>query len=464
MPLFLQYLESELSDCLELGFDNANVALNLSCLLYADDTIILAETPEELQKALDAVDSYCQTWHLTVNASKTKVVIFSRGKVRRIPEFVYGGDPLEVVDDFVYLGVKFNYNGSFKKAISKQVTQARKALYSMLVKAKKLQLSVDTQCHLFDHLVLPVLLYGCEVWGYECIDQIEVFHRKFLRKVLNVNKCTPDCMVYGETGRGVILNHIKCRMIGFWLRLVKGKETKHSCVLLKFLLHLRADIHSPSKSQWLSFIANLFDTAGLGNVWLAQGGGFSAAWISHTAKVRLFDIFTQEWRAATWSNRICTNYRMFKDDLMFEKYLQILCKKDCITLSKFRCRTNGLPVNKGRFDASLTDELHCTLCSSADIGDEFHYIFVCPFFHKERLLYIPSSLTACKPSALHMAKLFKSADACHLKKLAKFVRIIMSQFSSKPKNKDSSFVENKVDVNVCTRSGRVVKNPVRLGL
>ena len=133
----LKYLERELSDCLELEFDNANVALNLSCLLYADDTIILAETPEELQKALDAVDSYCQTWHLTVNASKTKVVIFSRGKVRRIPEFVYGGDPLEVVDDFVYLGVKFNYNGSFKKAISKQVTQARKALYSMLVKEKK---------------------------------------------------------------------------------------------------------------------------------------------------------------------------------------------------------------------------------------------------------------------------------------------------------------------------------------
>ena len=40
-------------------------------------------------------------------------------------------------------------------------------------------------------------------------------------------------MVYGETGRGVILNHIKCLMIGFWLRLVKGKETKHSCTNFK---------------------------------------------------------------------------------------------------------------------------------------------------------------------------------------------------------------------------------------
>ena len=35
------------------------------------------------------------------------------------------------------------------------------------------------------------------------IDQIEVFHRKFLRNCLLVNKCTPDCMFYGETGRGV---------------------------------------------------------------------------------------------------------------------------------------------------------------------------------------------------------------------------------------------------------------------
>ena len=95
---------------------------------------------------------------------RLKLLFSPVGKLElRIPEFVYGGETLEVVDDFVYLGFRFNYNGNFKKAISKQVTQARKALYSMLVKAKKLQLSVDTQCHFFDHLVLPVLLYGSEV-------------------------------------------------------------------------------------------------------------------------------------------------------------------------------------------------------------------------------------------------------------------------------------------------------------
>ena len=38
--------------------------------------------------------------------------------------------------------------------------------------------------------------------------------------------CTPDCMAYGETGRGKILDKIKCRMIGYWVRLVKGKQSK----------------------------------------------------------------------------------------------------------------------------------------------------------------------------------------------------------------------------------------------
>ena len=89
----------------------------------------MAETPEQLQKALNAVSDYCSLWNLTVNTSKTKIVIFSRGKVRRYPDFVFGTEKLDVVDEYVYLGVKFNYNGNYKKMIAKQITQARKALY-----------------------------------------------------------------------------------------------------------------------------------------------------------------------------------------------------------------------------------------------------------------------------------------------------------------------------------------------
>ena len=68
-------------------------------LLYADDTIGIAETPEQLQKALNTVSDYCSLWNLTVNTSKKKIAIFSRGEVRRYPDFVFGTEKLDVVDE-----------------------------------------------------------------------------------------------------------------------------------------------------------------------------------------------------------------------------------------------------------------------------------------------------------------------------------------------------------------------------
>ncbi len=66
-----------------LSDDDVEIFLRLYILLYADDTILLAENPEDLQKGLNALNNYCTNWDLSVNASKTKIVIFSRGKTRR---------------------------------------------------------------------------------------------------------------------------------------------------------------------------------------------------------------------------------------------------------------------------------------------------------------------------------------------------------------------------------------------
>ena len=84
-------------------------------LRYGDNTIVMAETPD-LQSALNAACEYCQTWHLTVNSSKTNVTSLSCGKIRSHPDFLFGQNKLEVTDSFgVYLGTNLNYNGLFKK-------------------------------------------------------------------------------------------------------------------------------------------------------------------------------------------------------------------------------------------------------------------------------------------------------------------------------------------------------------
>ena len=50
--------------------------LKLFVLLYADDTIILAENEIELQLALNKVYEYCMMFKLSVNITKTKIIVF----------------------------------------------------------------------------------------------------------------------------------------------------------------------------------------------------------------------------------------------------------------------------------------------------------------------------------------------------------------------------------------------------
>jgi hypothetical protein len=52
------------------------VYYKLFVILYADDTVILSENKDGLQKALDIFESYCEIWKLQVNVNKTKVMMF----------------------------------------------------------------------------------------------------------------------------------------------------------------------------------------------------------------------------------------------------------------------------------------------------------------------------------------------------------------------------------------------------
>ena len=99
----------------DIDLDDIVIYLKIYTLLYADDTIILAESIDDLQSALNRLYDYCTQWDLMVNSDKTKILIFSRGKIKNIPIFKYGEQELDVVFEYNYLGIIFNYNGSLKK-------------------------------------------------------------------------------------------------------------------------------------------------------------------------------------------------------------------------------------------------------------------------------------------------------------------------------------------------------------
>ncbi|CAL4074707.1 unnamed protein product, partial [Meganyctiphanes norvegica] len=76
------YLTNE--NILESISNELHIYLQIFCLLYADDTLVLAESAIELQNALDSLYTYCNKWALNINVDKTKVIIFSKGRIKRI--------------------------------------------------------------------------------------------------------------------------------------------------------------------------------------------------------------------------------------------------------------------------------------------------------------------------------------------------------------------------------------------
>ena len=120
-----------LRDVLSQAGNQLNVDLyeNLFTLLYADDTLLFAESMQDLQIALYGLDSYCKSKKLVINKTKTKVVVFSRGKIRNKPQFYLNGEYLETVDSQMYLGIMFNYNGSFKKAVKYLYDKSSRAMF-----------------------------------------------------------------------------------------------------------------------------------------------------------------------------------------------------------------------------------------------------------------------------------------------------------------------------------------------
>jgi hypothetical protein len=94
----LKTLSDELEQ--ELGY-----YVKLFVIMYANDTALLAKSTINLQNLLNLFQVYCIKWKLKVNIDKTKIMIFSKGRLSTNINFKYGDKEFEIVKYFLYLGI-----------------------------------------------------------------------------------------------------------------------------------------------------------------------------------------------------------------------------------------------------------------------------------------------------------------------------------------------------------------------
>ena len=118
---------------------------------------------------------------------------------------------------------------------------------------------------------------------------------------------------------------------------------------------------------------------------------------------------------------------MGKEDVAFEYFLKLLPKSIYIPILKFRTSNHKLPIETGRWEAIPYQERKCFLCIDNEIGDEFHYLFTCPYFANERHIFLKPYYYR-RPNIYKYKVLMNSRYKLILCNLAKFINIIMNKF------------------------------------
>lgn len=287
--------------------------LKLLVALYADDTLIVSDTPEYFQRSLNSFYNYCKEWKLSINMSKSKVVIFGARNINDY-HFHINNLSLEIIDRYKYLGVLFTSNGSFATTRKHLIEQAKKAMHIMYMKINNLDLPIDLQLKLFDHTVLPILTYASEIWGFENLNDIEKVHNEFLRKITKSRKSTPLYMLYAELGRYPISIIIKSRMIGFWNRLIIGKNSKLSYLIYRYMLN------NNQSFKWTQSIKDILISVGRPDLFNFQLNVTHKS-INKIIKRTLIDQYIQTWHTDVLKTNKGRTYFLFKKNTDFENYL-----------------------------------------------------------------------------------------------------------------------------------------------
>ena len=133
---------------------------NINNLRYADDTILIAESEEELKRLLMKVKEERERVGLKLNIQKMKIMASGP-----ITSWQIDGETKETVTDFIFLGSKITPDGDCSHEIKRRLLLGRKTMTNLNNILKSRDINLSTKVCIVKAMVFPVVMYRCESWN-----------------------------------------------------------------------------------------------------------------------------------------------------------------------------------------------------------------------------------------------------------------------------------------------------------
>ena len=246
---------------LELVVDEDEEPLSFNSLAFADDCATLSMKSNDLQGIVYICRCWGYTNGLEFAPEKCKMMqIGTCPKELPVLEASFGpdDDPIEVVSEFKYLGVKFKTE---RQTSALDIDDHCKAIEESFLKKKFTQLESRYGCgvavglHIVQAKFVPKLLYGCEV--YDLPDKAQALWNRVLRKVLQCYKSDSGEKVREFTGSRPLVEVARVRLLRFLL--TNSQDSAPGDLRRSLARVLRSKLSSPT--AWINRARKQFERA-----------------------------------------------------------------------------------------------------------------------------------------------------------------------------------------------------------
>ena len=158
---------------------------------YADDILLVFESNEDLQHALNIMSTVFDRYHLQLNVTKTKKMLLTQQYLNTVyPESIatVNHGTIENVTTFKYLGCQIKYNepSTGNTELELRIDTAENKFYELGKKLMNWRIMLRTRTVVFNALVRSRLTYSCQIWSLtkKQIEHINARYTNMIRKMV----------------------------------------------------------------------------------------------------------------------------------------------------------------------------------------------------------------------------------------------------------------------------------------
>ncbi len=361
----------------QLGAD-IGMAHTLQAIYYADDVVLVAASLAQLQALVSTFNSFCNKLGLAINTKpgKSNVVVFNT--TRTYPPLSLPTGVITHASQYTYLGVIFKSNMTWGAARKYRDTLAEAATRNVLSRFRTKDISnMFCACNIFNAQVMAPMLYGCEIWGWEPLNNWHWFRNDFqsrqakvLRAALRI-KSAPNMILMLECGLWPLMMYAGKRMVDFIFQLpyANSDVLDHICDMDNPYHTFNHFFEYTSKYQgmtlegyYISLVHQLKQELG------------------HPRDPSCRHIKMASYLHHIWNGQLHARPPFYKLDLSFNTYRTTL---------HARMHSLNIPAYMDHHKP-LSDRI-CPLCVSRSPYDLYHLLIECPHFAGLRYHYLEAN-------------------------------------------------------------------------